>query len=520
MIGAFHFIRPEWLVGVVAAVALVWVASRQRDIRRQWQGIIADHLLNHLIVAPTESPRFRPVHLTAAAIVVGSFSAAGPTWQREQPPFVEDRAPLVIAIDLSETMDAIDVTPTRLERVKLKVKDLLALRRGARTAIVAYAGSAHLVMPLTDDDALLNTYVDSLATNLMPVRGRDTRRAFDAAEKALADDDTPGTLLFLCSGVEDSAFDRFAGAMKDGHYQPLVLGIGTAEGGPIRTGAQSYATTSAGTRVFAKLDVDALHRLHDRTGVPVATVTTDDGDVTWIERRVQSHLQARLAETNARWKDMGWWLTIPFAIFGALWFRKGWTIHWPTAALLLFLAPSAASAQTFRFADLWLTPDQQGQLAFNRGDFATAADRFADPMRKGMAWYRAGQFAEALDAFARIDSPDSDFNQGNALAQLGRFPDAAERYRAVLKRRPGDAAATANLAIVLKLIPPPKKDDEQQGDPAEKADQYQFDDKGKKGKAGLVNAGQQTAEVWMRNIQTTPAGLLRRKFAIEAETRK
>ena len=64
---------------------------------------------------------------------------------------MEDTAPLVIAIDLSQTMDAIDIAPSRLERVKLKVRDLLALRAGARTAIVAYAGSAHIVLPLTDD---------------------------------------------------------------------------------------------------------------------------------------------------------------------------------------------------------------------------------------------------------------------------------------------------------------------------------------------------------------------------------
>lgn len=514
----FHFIRPEWLLGIVPALVLLWLGARHRDLRRQWRGLIADHLIDHLIVSPPSMARLRPVHLTVAALAIGSIAAAGPSWQREQPPFVEDRAPLVIAIDLSDTMDAIDVTPTRLERAKLKVHDLLALRSGARTAIVAYAGSAHMVMPLTDDAALIGTYVDALETSLMPVPGRDTRRALDAAGTVLAHEETPGTVLFLAGGVEEAADDRLHAAMTDGRNQPMVLGIGTAEGGPVRSGPQQYKTDASGRRLFAKLDVEALQRLHDSTGVPVATVTSDRSDVEWIERRVQTHLQARRMAENTRWKDEGWWLTIPLALLAMFWFRKGWTIHWPAAVIVLSLAaPAPASAQTRRFADLWMTPDQQGQLAFNRGDYATAAERFADPMWKGTAFYRAGRFSDALDAFARVDSPDSDFNQGNALAHLGRFAEAADRYRAVLDRRPDDANAKANLAIVLALIPKPKKDDEQAGDPAEKADRVQFDEKGKKGKAGRVDAGVETAEMWMRNIQTTPAGLLRRKFALEAD---
>jgi Ca-activated chloride channel family protein len=520
MIGDFHFLRPAWLLAVAVAAVLLWILTRRQDLRRQWHGLIADHLLDHLIVAPTSAPMFRPIHLTTAALVIGSIAAAGPSWRKEQPPFVEDRAPLVIAIDVSEAMDAVDVSPTRLERAKLKVRDLLALRSGARTAIVAYAGSAHMVIPLTDDAALIGTYVDALDTSIMPVRGRDTVRAIDAVEKVLANEETPGTVLLLTGGVEDAAFDRLAGLIKNGQHQPIVLGIGTSEGGPIRTGPQSYLNDSSGVRVFARLDVEALHRLQDRSGVPVATSTADRRDVEWIQRRVQSHLQAKQAEMNARWQDEGWWLTIPLALLGALWFRKGWTIQWSAAGVALLLSigsPTPAAAQSSRIADAFLTADQQGQLAFNRGDYATAADRFADAMWKGVALYRAGKFVESLDAFARVDSPEADFNQGNALARLGRFPDAADRYRAAIGRRPDYAEAKANLALVLKLIPPPKKEEEQPGDPSQKADKVQFDDKGKQGKAGLVDAAEQTAEMWMRNIQTTPAGLLRRKFAIEAQ---
>lgn len=523
MTGDFHFLRPMWLLGIPAALILWWVVTRRDDPRRRWRGVIADHLLDHLLVAPGARNRVRPIHLTSLALMIASISAAGPAWRRELPPLLEDRAPLVVAIDVSETMNAIDVTPTRLERAKLEVRDLLALRAGARTAVVAYAGSAHVVLPLTDDASLITTYVDALDPAVMPVKGRDTVLALNAVERVLANEDTPGTVLFLTDGLEDAAYDRLTAAMRDGRLQPIVLGIGTAEGGPVKTANGDYATDASGARLFARLDVDAFRRLHDRTGVPVATITTGESDVEWVQRRVQSHLQARQSEMNARWKDDGWFLVIPLVAMGAWWFRKGWTIRWSTAAFVMMLGlPAPAAAQEWRFADLWLTKDQQGQLAFNRGDFVTAAERYADPFRKGVALYRAGRFDDAVKTLALVNTPESDYNQGNALARLGRYPDAVARYEAALKRRPDFPAAAANLAIVKALIPPPKKDDEQQAfDPNQKADKLVFDDKGKKGKAGQVDSGgEQTAELWMRNIQTTPAGLLRRKFAIEAERKK
>lgn len=520
MTGDFHFLRPWWLLALVASAALVWIVAHREDVRNRWRGTIAPHLLDHLVVGRRAALRFAPVHLTAIAIALGAIAAAGPTWEREKPPFVEDKAPLAIAIDLSRTMDAIDVAPTRLERAKLKVRDLLALRAGARTAIYAYAGSAHRVLPLTDDPALIRTYVDSLATAIMPVGGKDTAKALATIDADLARETVPGTILFVTDGVEAAAlgaFERHAGPTGI-----LVLGIGTAEGGPVKIGPDRFLADAAGRRVYAKLDVDALRKLKD-AGAGVATVTLDDSDVQWIQRRVQSHLEQRDSEGEARWKDMGWWLVIPIAVVAALWFRRGWSIRWAAVVLvaLTFAQPERADAADWRFADLWLTPDQQGRLAYERGDYAAAAERFADPMWRGVALYRAGRYDDAVDAFARVDSTESWFNQGNALAKAGKLHAAVASYEVALKRRADWPEAKANLALVRKLIPPDRKDDDEEAqDPNLKPDQVKFDEKGKKGKSGEVDVAKQDAEMWMRNIQTTPAELLARKFAIEAKGTK
>lgn len=519
MISDFHFLRPLWLLALLAAPLLVYLVSWRGDVRSQWQGMIAPHLLDHLLIEKGGKRRLQPVHITAALITVAAIAAAGPAWQRERPPFVEDTAPLAIAIDLNPTMNATDISPTRLERAKLKVQDILGLRKGSRTALFAYAGSAHMVLPLSDDAALVKTYLAALSPQIMPVEGKDTAKALQEVEKALANENAPGTILFMTDGVERSAFQAFS--RYQGRNAVMVLGIGTVEGGPVKTADGGFLTDATGSHVRSKLDVDSLKALQSASKAEVATVTADDADVRWIVRRIQTNFAVKTAEGLTRWHDAGWWLTIPIAVFGLFWFRRGWTVRWAVylLAISLLMSNERAEAADNRFLDLWLTPDQQGRRAFEQGDFQGAAEKFADPAWRGAALYRAGRFQDAIDAFAESDTAESYYNQGNALMHLDKAEEAITVYKQALKRRPDWPDAKRNLAAAEKFKA--DKDKQEQDAQQEQAgmdpDQVQFDEKGKKGTEATIQGGPQTADMWMRNIQVSPAELLARKFAIEAK---
>ncbi|MBL0371533.1 VWA domain-containing protein [Rhizobium sp. KVB221] len=516
MIWDFHFLRPWWLLGLAFAALLLIAASRRNDLRSRWSDMIAPRLLDHLLISGTQNGRFQPYHLAALVIALGSLAVAGPTWQRERPPFVADNAALVIAVDLSPTMNAIDITPSRLERAKLKIHDVVALRKGARTALVAYSGSAHLVLPLTEDAALIDTYVDALQTRIMPDEGRSMAKALALADKVLADGAERGTVLVLTDAIDDSAFSAGSSGGKNGL---IVLGIATPEGGPVKGPDGGFLSDAAGARLFPKLDIAAFNRLKSETNADVATVSTDDRDVTWINDRIRTHFEQQIAEGTSRWKDMGWWLVVVLVPVAALFFRKGWVIRWTGVVLAAHLAFAAdqARADDWRPIDAFLTPDQQGRRAFEQGDFIGATSLFHDPMWRGTAFYRAGKYAEAVDAFAQAQIPESDFNQGNALIFLKKYDEAVAAYTRALAKRKNWPAAKANLAIAEALAKKQKQDDEEQAqDPNEKPDQFQFDDKGKKGKAGTMEIGEQTSDLWMKNIVVSPTDLLARKFAIEA----
>ena len=325
----FHLLRPLWLLAIIPAVAFYVLNRRRQDVLRQWRGLIAPHLLPHLIEGDGRGPRLRPILLIVLATIIGAVAAAGPTWEREITPFSEDTAPLVVALDLSRSMDAIDVQPTRLERAKQKVRDLLALRSGARTGLLAYAGDAHMVLPLTDDRKFFETYLAALETGVMPITGDDPSAALALAERMLEPDEVPGSILFITDGIAADSIPAFTEHQETSGDELLVLGVGTSVGGPIRAGEAGFATDSSGRRITVRLDREGLEKLAREADVFVATVTLDDRDVERIQRRIQSHLESvREEDESARWRDVGYYLVFPVAVLGFFWFRRGWTVEW------------------------------------------------------------------------------------------------------------------------------------------------------------------------------------------------
>ena len=557
----FHFLRPQWLWALVPVLGFSILLSRRLDPERQWRRLIAPHLLTHLRIGAEDVLRLRPIHLVTMVAVLATLGVAGPTWDREISPFAEDTAPLVIVLDLSQSMNAVDVQPTRLERAKQKIRDLLALRPGSRTALIAYAGTAHTVLPLSDDPTMFEAFLDGLDTDVMPAVGKEPSDALELAETILARDSVPGSILFLTDGIAAEHVASFVRHGQESTDGVMVLALGTTEGGPVRTGPNEFVTDAQGRRIVATLDREGLEALADQAGVFVAGATVDDEDVERIQRRIQSHLRVvQQDDPTARWKDFGYYLVYPIALLALFWFRRGWTVRWGAALIVLSTVAcgprpesgaGSVDSSRFGFADLWLTHDQQGRYLFERGRYAEAGDRFADFMWQGTARYRAGDMDGAILAFARVDSPEAHFALGNTYARIGSDAasvesDAAsaESYEAsimsyeasitsydrALALRPDWAEAQENRELVQSLLPPPREeqDEEARGDPAPPPsfdpDDIQIEEDEVRGERGEVDGSlldeDQLTEMWMRRLQTSPGEFLRRRFAIERAERE
>lgn len=528
-----HWLRPWALGGLILALLLV-VLGRRRDEMRALREVIDPKLLPHLLVHGGRRRGVQPADTLAVAVACFSVALAGPAWEREPTPLDREQAALMVVLDLSSAMDATDLPPSRLAWARSKLHALLARRGDAPTGLIVYAGSAHLVLPPTDDRQLLASYIDILSTALMPADGARPAAALALAHAWLARTGLPGTVLFLTTAwpqAEQPGAEREAATSR---HRLIVWAIGTERGGPIRNSETRATTEASGTLRHARLEVTELRRLRARTGANLVSVTADEGDLKRIQALIsRQQAEAAAATADTRWRDRGADWVWPGLLALLMSFRRGWVVPWrafcgPVLAGMIVLSllsmPSPARAGdddagwTSRlsqgFVDLWLTRDQQGHLWLERGDPARAAGLFDDPLWRGIAAARAGRWQAAAEAFAQTDSAAAWFNQAQALARLGRYAEALVAYDQALIRVPGWPEALADRARVLSLLSARTTVDE--GEPSTAPGEG--DEPGEDGERSTQPPAEaEAADAWLRRLDTSPAAFLRRKFALQAQ---
>jgi Ca-activated chloride channel family protein len=308
-IGALQVLRTEFLWLLLPAALLIWALARHCDPQRQWRQIIAPHLLNALLIMGEQRRRWGPVHLLAAVWLLGIIALAGPAWRHEPSPFTEDQAALVIALKVTPSMQTQDVQPSRLQRAVHKIHDLLASRAGARTALIAYAGSAHLVMPLTRDAEIINSFATELQPELIPRPGDDPVLALALAEKQLMDAQQAGSVLFITDGITPAEATRMAQRRPEGPAPMVILGtVGLNVDSPERR---------------------ELERTAEILSVHLEFLTPDGRDVASLTGKIERSMSSVAdAEGGERWRDEGYWLVPLLCALALLWFRPGWVVTW------------------------------------------------------------------------------------------------------------------------------------------------------------------------------------------------
>lgn len=462
----FHWMRPWWGAAGLPLLLLWWRLWWTRRAGGEWLRLGDPQLLAPLLIGnPARTPHW-PLWLLAAGWLLALIALAGPVWVQEPQPLFNRLHPLVVALDLSASMMAGDVAPSRLERAKQKIRDAAA--RGRPVGLVVFAGDAYPVVPLTEDANTLAALLPALTPELMPEPGSRPARAIAAAAKLLDQSGTdPGLVLLLTDGDAHPAesFEAARALRKPGH-RLAVLGVGTAEGAPIPLPKGGFYRNPQGHLVLPALQDPPLRELAAAGGGDYAALTADDTDLDRLLHWPAGHQQIEVtSHTAPRWREEGPWLLPPLLLLAALAFRRGWL---KALVLLGLLAPADTSALAWE--ELWQRPDQQGASALAMGDPATAAARFQDPAWRGTALYQSGRYLEAAQAFAEAEGPTARFNQGNALARAGKLAAAATAYQQALALDPHHQDAAHNLELVKKAAPqhPDEKKQESTGTPPEK----------------------------------------------------
>ena len=475
----FHFLRPEWFAAIIPLLLLVILIRKATAKQSGWQSVIPSHLYQYMVIGKTEVGAKPPIMLLAIAWFVSVIALAGPTWERLPQPVYQLKMGHVIVIDMSLSMRATDMTPDRLTRAKYKAIDLVNAIGEGEMGLVAYAGDAFVISPLTEDAANITTLIPSLSPEIMPVPGSDPLLGIESAAALLTNAGyNSGMIYWITDGIELAQQNELQEYVASIPFTLNALTVGTAEGAPIRQQSGELLKDHTGSIVIPKLNDDAVKGVVKTSGGRFESFTSNDADIealAAISLLDKGNSEEDEEDSNIQgdqWKEVGPYLVVLLLPLAAFAFKRGLVF---LLLVGLLSPPVMQKAHALQGSDVaserqsgiensaqpkslswWQKPfmndNQEALNSYQRGKYKDAVSQFDDKLWKASSLYKSGEYERALAAFENIPGPESLYNQGNALAKLGKLEKAIEKYELALQEAPDFEDAKANKKIIEDLL--------------------------------------------------------------------
>ena len=452
---------------------MVFLLRKKWWQKGNWDREVEPHLLEFLATSHSQHKRKLLPWVMSLAGTLLLLSLAGPVWLKKPQPLIKKSHARVLVLDLSFSMLAADVKPTRIDRVRFKLEDLLNNFSEGETALVGYAGEAFVISPLTHDANTISALLPGLHPNIMPVPGSRADLGVELASDLLSRSiGSQGHIILVTDGIEESEITAVKNASGANEFS--ILSVGTEEGSPIAITAGGFLKDRNGAIVIPKLNLNPLRKLANQVNGELTVLSPDDLDVNQIIAAETSEAgfteDEQQRRTKDKWNEEGPWLLLIVLPLTALLFRRGVLFSIGLIVLpAVFALPDTVKA--FSWDDLWLRPDQQAAELFHQGETDHALTLFEDNEWKATAAYRSGNFEKAAEQFAKQDNTRANFNRGNALAFAGRLQDAIDSYEKVLSDNPQHKDAKFNKKLVEDLLKKQNKSQQNKQQQNNKQDQ-------------------------------------------------
>lgn len=465
-----QLLRPDWLWLLVPLALIIWLLSQRSSQAGNWRAVCDSQLLPFILQGRETKTSHWPLILTAMSGLLAILALSGPACEQREQPLFRDQSALVIALDLSRSMDATDIKPSRLIRARLKLIDILKQRYEGQSALIVYAAQAFTVSPLTDDADTIISLVSSLDSNMMPQQGSSASVAIAKAAQLLQQAGVPkGDILLISDGVSDNDLDATLAEIKAHQHRVSVLSVGTSQGAPIALRDGGFLKDAQGAIVIPKLDEATLQQLAQQSNGRYHQTTTGERDIRYLLDIVTAEQKSEEAVTGLKtdqWREEGPWLLLLLIPLAALAFRRGYL-----AVILIALLPLPNDVYAAELLDLWRNDNQQGLHQLQQGNAQQAAELFKNPQWKATALYRAGQYEQAVETLQGFNNAEALYNKGNALARIGNFQEAIKAYDGALKLQPEHEDAEYNRELLKQQLQNQPQQDQGQGDESQQDSQ-------------------------------------------------
>ena len=456
----FHFIRPLWLLALIPFVVVLSLSWKNKLKQGNWTQVCDAELLPYILQQRATMQNRWPLVSSALAGLITIIALAGPTWEQLPSPVFRSASALVILLDLSRSMDAADIKPSRLIRARYKIADILQRRKDGQTALIVYAGAVFTVTPLTEDTETINSQLTALETDIMPSQGSNTALALEQAVVLFKQAGlTRGQILLVTDGV--ILEDTLKVARSLDAYQLSILAVGTAQGAPIKIPQGGFLKDVGGNIVVPKLNNQDLQKLANIGGGSFRLISADDSDIEALLVSLDTRAEQQQKEGNNLllnlWQDQGPWLLLLVLPLAVLSFRRG-----SLCLALMVLLPIPKNSYALEWQDLWKTSDQQAQINFKQQQYGQAATQFDNPEWKAASHYKAGDFSQAAEGLQGIQTSQALYNRGNALAKSGQLQEALQAYQQVLAINSKHEDALYNKKLIEKQLEKQQQQNNQQ----------------------------------------------------------
>ena len=438
----FHFLRAEYLWIIIPIVFITVLGLFFYRESNSWKKNISKDLRPFVIQKGSEW-KSRLMHFTVLLMfILGIFSFLGPTWNQEKSPTKKINSKVVIALDLSQSMLATDISPNRLERAKFKVQDLLEANPRAETTLLVFAGSTHTVTPFTTDYKIILDQVSGLQPKMMPVKGTGFSTLFSKIDTLFTGNKAKGRIIIITDDLTEIPIALVSNFLQENNTELYLYPFATPAGANIPSFNQKSA-----------LDLQQLNRLNELEGCTILDMTLDNSDVEDLAKTISNQLvfEDKSDAEDENWQDNGFWFIIPLAFIFLFSFRKGWALN---LVIISFTLGSCSEenkekVKELDFNDLWYTKEYQAQKEYDIGNYLDAASGFKDPMRKGTAYYKGGDFQSARVELEKDSSSQGLYNLGLTYAKLGLLDKSQEVFEKVFAQDPSNTNAKNNLQQII-----------------------------------------------------------------------
>jgi len=446
----FMLLRPLWLLALLPLIALAWY-FRNNDQAQGWHTVLSPEIAKFLLAQHQPATKSKNFFIPLACIwILTTIALSGPSFSYTERPVASISQAKVMVLDMSLSMRATDLKPNRLTQLRFKSTDILSGIKEGEIGLVAYAGDAFVISPLTTDTSTLLNLLPNLSPEIMPVKGSKPTAGIRQAIELLTNAGyQQGQILLVTDGINAAQADSINTLLADTDYSLSILGLGTAQGAPIKLTDGQLLKNNQGTIVVPQLDASLLEDTAKTNSGQVQVITHGSQPLNDLfnhpSRFENSQNNQKTELTTEQRNDDGIWLLPLIALLAAFSFRKQLFFSF---FLVFLLQPEPSYAAD---TSIWKNGNEKRCNIVSKQKYQQSADTFSDPNWQASALYKAGEYQQAIDLWADDNSSDALYNQGNALMQLGNIDDATKAYEQALKWDPENSDAKGNLEVAKQM---------------------------------------------------------------------